>query len=301
MPTARSARRWRSREKLDTGIYAHQVRAAPANRTVILVTRGNNAGAGKPEDPGAIKTFRFDNGVLTNLASIAPGNGARLRPAPSRFSSDASRGPSSRSSGRTSSTSTGSTTRPALARDPMFIKETLSDPATQGARKAPAPIHVHPERQVRLSDQPHVSGVGSRRRENVAPAARTASPSSPSTETTRRADADPEHRRPRRAAAHLRHRSERPHSGRRQHHARLDGRHAAGRHHGVCASAATASSRFVRKYDVDVGNAQQFWSGMVTLRLTVIPREVAIRSAPRYQACAFLLRSDGSHLCCRSI
>jgi hypothetical protein len=22
---------------------------------------------------------------------------------------------------------------------------------------------------------------------------------------------------------------------------------------------------FVRKYDVDVGNAQQFWSGMVTL------------------------------------
>ncbi len=62
---------------LDTGIYAHQVLAAPGNRAVTLVTRGNNAAPGKPEDPGAIKTFAFANGVLHNLASIAPGNGPR--------------------------------------------------------------------------------------------------------------------------------------------------------------------------------------------------------------------------------
>src|SRR5580692_10146619 len=41
-------------EKPDTGIYAHQVLTTPANRTVLLVTRGNNLRAGKPEDPGAI-------------------------------------------------------------------------------------------------------------------------------------------------------------------------------------------------------------------------------------------------------
>src|SRR5271170_2085869 len=31
---------------LDTGIYAHQILAAPGNRTVMLVTRGNNAAPG---------------------------------------------------------------------------------------------------------------------------------------------------------------------------------------------------------------------------------------------------------------
>src|ERR1700704_5523572 len=66
--------------KLDTGIYAHQIRAVPSNQMVILVTRGNNAEAGKPEDPGAIKTFDFKDGVLTPLASIAPGNGLGFGP-----------------------------------------------------------------------------------------------------------------------------------------------------------------------------------------------------------------------------
>ena len=32
-----------SREKLDVGIFAHQVLTTPGNRTAILVTRGNNA------------------------------------------------------------------------------------------------------------------------------------------------------------------------------------------------------------------------------------------------------------------
>ena len=51
-------------EKPDTGIYAHQIRMAPDNRIAMLVTRGNNPSAGKPEDPGAIKTFAFDQGKL---------------------------------------------------------------------------------------------------------------------------------------------------------------------------------------------------------------------------------------------
>jgi len=128
--------------QLDTGIFAHQVRVAPGNRIVLLVTRGNNAGAGKPEDPGAIKTFGFDNGVLTNLASIAPGNGLGFGPRHLDFHQsepwvfvsverqnklyvykrDAQSG---------------------LSREPLFIKETLSDPASPAPQGTGA-IHVHP-------------------------------------------------------------------------------------------------------------------------------------------------------------
>jgi 6-phosphogluconolactonase (cycloisomerase 2 family) len=128
--------------KLDTGIYAHQVRATPSNRSVTLVTRGNNAEAGKPEDPGAIKTFGFDKGALTNLASIAPGNGLGFGPRhldfhPTQpwvfvsierqnklyvYKLDAATG---------------------LAREPMFIKDTLADPGSK-ARQGAGPIHIHP-------------------------------------------------------------------------------------------------------------------------------------------------------------
>jgi len=56
--------------KIDVGIYAHQVVTSPSNRLVIFPARGNDTHAGKPEDPGAIKVFGFDNGKLTQLASI---------------------------------------------------------------------------------------------------------------------------------------------------------------------------------------------------------------------------------------
>jgi 6-phosphogluconolactonase len=129
-------------QKLDTGIYAHQVLTAPANLTVLLVTRGNDARPGKAEDPGAIKTFAFEAGVLTNLASIAPGNGLGFGPRhldfhPTKpwvfvsierqnklyvYKLDADTG---------------------LAREPTFVKETLSNPHTT-SRQGAGTIHVHP-------------------------------------------------------------------------------------------------------------------------------------------------------------
>jgi 6-phosphogluconolactonase len=60
---------------LDGGIYAHQVRVDPAGKMAILVTRGNAAGAKTPEDPGGLKVFGYNNGVLTNRLSIAPNRG----------------------------------------------------------------------------------------------------------------------------------------------------------------------------------------------------------------------------------
>ena len=66
--------------KLDTGIYAHQLLTTPSNQTAILVTRGNNAAPGKPEDPGALKLYGFKRGVLSDMASIAPGTGHGFGP-----------------------------------------------------------------------------------------------------------------------------------------------------------------------------------------------------------------------------
>jgi 6-phosphogluconolactonase len=67
-------------DQLDTGIYAHQVLTTPANSTAILVTRGNSAAGGRTEEPGALKLFRFEEGKLANLASIAPDGGYGFGP-----------------------------------------------------------------------------------------------------------------------------------------------------------------------------------------------------------------------------
>jgi 6-phosphogluconolactonase len=129
-------------QKLDTGIYAHQVLAAPANRTVLLVTRGNDARPGKAEDPGAIKTFAFAGGVLTNLASIAPGNGLGFGPRhldfhPTKPWVFVSIERQNKLYVYKLDTETG------LGRAPMFVKETLSNPHTS-ARQGAGTIHVHP-------------------------------------------------------------------------------------------------------------------------------------------------------------
>jgi 6-phosphogluconolactonase (cycloisomerase 2 family) len=128
---------------LDTGIYAHQILTTPSNRYVALVTRGNNATATKPEDPGAIKTFAFADGKLRNLASIAPGNGLGFGPRhldfhPTKPWVFASIERQNKLCVYELDRATG------LSREPIFIKETLSDPKTPASQGAGA-IHVHPD------------------------------------------------------------------------------------------------------------------------------------------------------------
>jgi 6-phosphogluconolactonase (cycloisomerase 2 family) len=65
---------------IDAGIFAHQVRVTPDNRFVILVTRGNEGTAAKPEDPGALKVFSYKDGMLTNEVSVAPNGGKEFGP-----------------------------------------------------------------------------------------------------------------------------------------------------------------------------------------------------------------------------
>jgi 6-phosphogluconolactonase len=128
--------------QLDTGKYAHQIRATPDNQYIILITRGNNAPGDNPVNPGSIKTFAFKGGVLTLLAAIQPGDGMHFGPRhldfhPTQpwvyvsiesqnklyvYKRDAETG---------------------LSREPMFIKETLSDPNSP-FRQGAGTIHVHP-------------------------------------------------------------------------------------------------------------------------------------------------------------
>jgi 6-phosphogluconolactonase len=126
---------------LDTGIYAHQVLATPSNRCVVLVTRGNNATASKPEDPGAIKTFAFENGVLRNLASIASGNGFGFSPRHLDF--HPTKPWAFISIERQNKLYVYALDEAAgLARDPLFVKDTLSNAMTTREQGA-GPIHVH--------------------------------------------------------------------------------------------------------------------------------------------------------------
>ena len=127
---------------LDTGKYAHQIRATPDNQQVIMVTRGNNAPDDNPVNPGSLKTYSFKNGVLTNLAAIQPGDGMQFGPRHLDFHPTqpwvyVSIESQNKLYVYKRDPATG------LSREPLFIKETLADP-TAPARQGAGTIHVHP-------------------------------------------------------------------------------------------------------------------------------------------------------------
>jgi 6-phosphogluconolactonase len=128
--------------KLDTGKYAHQIRATPDNQQVIMVTRGNNAPGDNPVNPGSIKTYSFKNGVLTNLAAIQPGDGMHFGPRHLDFHPTQ---PWVYVSIESQNKLYVYRREPAtgLSRDPMFVKETLSDPKSP-FRQGAGTIHLHP-------------------------------------------------------------------------------------------------------------------------------------------------------------
>jgi 6-phosphogluconolactonase len=132
--------------KLDFGIYAHQIRATSNDKTLTLCSRGNDATARKPEDPGHIEVFGFKDGQLSNLQSIAPhGNGIGFGPRHLDFH------PNGRfvyvSLERENSLAVfGLKPDGTMTSEPLFYKSTLADP--DGKARHPGqtagPIHVHP-------------------------------------------------------------------------------------------------------------------------------------------------------------
>jgi 6-phosphogluconolactonase len=130
--------------KLDTGIFAHQIRLTPDNKHVILIARGNNAPSDHPADPGSIKTFAFKDGVLTNSAAIAPGDGMHFGPRHLDFHP---KKPwvyvSIESQNQLAVYKLNEAT--GLSREPLFaMKNTLAD-ANSKLRQAAGPIHVSPD------------------------------------------------------------------------------------------------------------------------------------------------------------
>src|SRR6516162_6904417 len=253
--------------KLDAGIYGHQIRTTPGNQTAILVARGNNAAGGKPEDPGALKLFGFRRGALTNLASIAPGTGLGFGPRHLDFH------PSQPwvyvSIERQNKLYTYKLQPDgALGRDPIFVKDTLADPANVKPAQGAGPIHVHPNgRFVYLTNrnQGEVDFEGKKvfngGENNVAVFAIDAQTGEPSLVQTveghgihlRTFGIDPNGRLL--VAASIRPLAVR------------DGNAIKTLTAGIMVYRIAGDGRlsFVRKYDIDTGKGQQFWSGMVAL------------------------------------
>jgi 6-phosphogluconolactonase len=129
-------------EPIDAGIYGHQVRISPDNRLAILVTRGHDAAAGKPEEPGALKVFNYQNGLLTNEVSIAPNGGYGFGPRHLDF--HPTRPWVYVSLERQSQLDMFQIADHALSPAPIFRKETLAEPGNIRGRQAAGTVHVHP-------------------------------------------------------------------------------------------------------------------------------------------------------------
>ncbi len=129
--------------KLDTGIFAHQVLATPSNRSVILITRGNDAAGGKPEDPGALKIFAFKDGVLANLASVAPASGG-LGFGPRHVDFYPTQPWVYASVERQNQLHVYRIDKDGIPQGPAFVRDTLAEPHNERPRQLAGAIHIHP-------------------------------------------------------------------------------------------------------------------------------------------------------------
>jgi 6-phosphogluconolactonase (cycloisomerase 2 family) len=127
---------------LEGGIFAHQIRTTPANDAAILVTRGNDAAGGKPEDPGALKLFSFKDGQLANRGSVAPDGGYGFGPRHLDFH------PSLPfvyvSLERENKLNVYRLRDGVLDPQALFSKDTLAEPNNIRSRQAASTVHVHP-------------------------------------------------------------------------------------------------------------------------------------------------------------
>jgi 6-phosphogluconolactonase (cycloisomerase 2 family) len=115
----------------------------PSGKAAILVTRGNDPAAGKPEDPGALKIFGFEDGQLTNRASIAPGGGYGFGPRHLDFH------PAQPwvyvSLERQNKLDVFKLQNDSLDPQPIFSKDTLAEPGNIRPRQLAGTVHVHPD------------------------------------------------------------------------------------------------------------------------------------------------------------
>jgi 6-phosphogluconolactonase len=141
-PDGAPGREIAQQEPIDPGIYGHQVRVSLNNRLVILVTRGHDAAGGKTEEPGALKVFNYGNGLLTNEVSIAPGGGYGFGPRHLDFHPAKPWVYVSLERQNRLDMFTFDSDR--LTAAPVFSKGTLGEPGNIRGRQAAGTVHVHP-------------------------------------------------------------------------------------------------------------------------------------------------------------
>lgn len=140
--------------KLDTGIFAHQVLVTPSNRAVVLVTRGNDAGGGKPEDPGALKIYHFKDGMLSPAASIAVGGRGGLGYGPRHLDFHPTQPWVYVSVERQNKLHMHRMQGDTLLPEPAYVKDILAGRQDERLRQLAGAVHVHPDgRCVYLSNR----------------------------------------------------------------------------------------------------------------------------------------------------
>ncbi len=128
---------------LDYGIYPHQVMVTPSGHTAVIIDRGNKAQGDKPEEPGALRTFGFEDGRLSAGGVVAPQGGYGFGPRhiafhPSKpwlYASDE----------RTNRLYMFRYSDSGLEAAPAFTCPTLRQPELVRPRQLGGPIHVHPD------------------------------------------------------------------------------------------------------------------------------------------------------------
>ena len=130
------------RDDIHPGIYAHQVRVRPDNRSVILVARGHDPTPDRDEEPGGLLVFDYANGQLSNEAIVAPAGGYGFGPRHIDFH------PTHPwvyvALERQNRLDTFAFHDRMLLAAPIARHTTLADPDNVGGRQVASTVHVHP-------------------------------------------------------------------------------------------------------------------------------------------------------------
>jgi 6-phosphogluconolactonase (cycloisomerase 2 family) len=132
--------------RIDPGIFAHQVRATLDNQQVILVTRGHDPAGPKAEEPGALMLWDFKDGVLSNQQKVAPdsGLGGGYGFGPRHLDFHPARPWVYVSLERENRLDMFTMANGRLSERAAFRKNNLSQLGVPGARQAVGTVHVHP-------------------------------------------------------------------------------------------------------------------------------------------------------------
>ena len=253
-------------EAVYPGIYAHQVRVRLDNRKVILISRGHDAASGKPEEPGGLQIFDFLNGHLTAQVTVAPNGGYGFGPRHLDFH------PTKPwvyvSLERQNRLDMFAFHNETLLAVPVYQKGTLAEPDNIRGRQVAGTVHVHPNGGTvyvanRASSITEIDGERVFAGGENTLAVYAVDPTSGEPTAIQHVDTHGIHCR----TFHI------DPSGRLLVAAHIMGLpvREGGRTHTVPASLALfrvaddGKLDFVRKYDVEIGDRQMFWMGMVGL------------------------------------